>query len=144
MVLISSNLVIWVRFYDRFTIKKSRLILLCRPSLGCTSTKLNADAERRAPSFTFGLYSCLQPLAEERRAFRSSQLPYGPGRASPGQDGAGLALDRMGDPHEKWTFAEKMCFWPILVISGPSRPQKWNRLEILRRIAPTRGLETKN
>ena len=27
---------------------------------------------------------------------------------------------------------ESRLFWPILVISGPSRPQKWIRLEILR------------
>ena len=30
-------------------------------------------------------------------------------------------------------FIEKRSFWPILAISGPSRPQKWIRLEILHR-----------
>ena len=40
MVLISSNLVIWVRFYDHFTVKKSRFILLCRPSLHSYCAKL--------------------------------------------------------------------------------------------------------
>ena len=34
-------------------------------------------------------------------------------------------------------------FFVFWVIFGPSRPQKWIRLEILRRIDPTRGLEFK-
>ena len=34
------------------------------------------------------------------------------------------------DLHENRLFIEKRCFTPILVISGPSRPQKWIRLEI--------------
>ena len=36
------------------------------------------------------------------------------------------------DLHENLLFIEKLCFRSILVISGPSRPQKWIRLEILR------------
>ena len=36
------------------------------------------------------------------------------------------------DLHENALFIEKRCFRPILVILGPSRPQKWIRLEILR------------
>ena len=34
------------------------------------------------------------------------------------------------DLHEKRPFIEKRVFKPILVISGPSRLQKWIRLEI--------------
>ena len=36
-----------------------------------------------------------------------------------------------GRNHENRFFIEKRCFRPILVILGPSRPQKWIRLEIL-------------
>ena len=36
------------------------------------------------------------------------------------------------DLHENRLFIEKHDFGPILVISAPSRPQKWIRLEILR------------
>ena len=38
-----------------------------------------------------------------------------------------------GRPPRKSTFYKKLVFRPILVISGPSRPQKWIRLEILHR-----------
>ena len=36
-----------------------------------------------------------------------------------------------GRNHENRLVIEKHCFRPILVILGPSRPQKWIRLEIL-------------
>ena len=36
------------------------------------------------------------------------------------------------DLHENQLFIEKLRFKPILVISGPSRPQNWIWLEILR------------
>ena len=36
------------------------------------------------------------------------------------------------DLHKNQLFIEKHCFTYILIISGPSRPQKWIRLEILR------------
>ena len=49
-----------------------------------------------------------------------------------------------GRPPRKSTFYEKQCFSLILVISGPSRPQKWIRLEILRWKMVPRGLETSN
>ena len=49
-----------------------------------------------------------------------------------------------GQIHENHLFIEKRCFRPILIISGPSRPQKWIRLAILRRIHYVRGLETQN
>ena len=48
-----------------------------------------------------------------------------------------------GRPHKNALFNEKRSFRPFLTISGPSRPQKWIRLEILRNIHPTRGLEVK-
>ena len=38
-----------------------------------------------------------------------------------------------GQNHENLLLNEKRVFRPILVISGPSRPQKWTRLEILHR-----------
>ena len=41
-------------------------------------------------------------------------------------------------------FDEKLRFCSILVISGPSRSQKWNRLEILHQKMVLRGLETQN
>ena len=47
------------------------------------------------------------------------------------------------DLHENRLFYEKRCFRPILVISGPSRPQKWIRLEILRWKMVSGGLEVK-
>ena len=37
-----------------------------------------------------------------------------------------------GQIHENLLFTEKRVFICILIISGPSRPQKWIRLEILR------------
>ena len=37
-----------------------------------------------------------------------------------------------GRNHENRLFIEKRCFKFIFVILGPSRPQKWIRLEILR------------
>ena len=46
------------------------------------------------------------------------------------------------DLHENRFFIEEQCFRPILVISGPSRPQKWIRLEILRWKMVSGGLET--
>ena len=46
------------------------------------------------------------------------------------------------DLHENRLFLEKRCFRSILVISGPSRPQKWIRLEILRWKMVLGGLET--
>ena len=36
------------------------------------------------------------------------------------------------DLHENQLFYEKLYFSHILLISGPSRPQKWIRLQILR------------
>ena len=45
--------------------------------------------------------------------------------------------------HENRLFIEKLYFWSILAILEPSRPQKWIRLEILHRIDPVGGLETK-
>ena len=46
------------------------------------------------------------------------------------------------DLHENRLLYEKHYFRPILVISGPSRPQKWIRLEILRWKMVSGGLET--
>ena len=46
------------------------------------------------------------------------------------------------DLHENWLFIEKRSFRSILVISGPSRRQKWIRLEILRWKMVSGGLET--
>ena len=43
----------------------------------------------------------------------------------------GLSMRGGADLHENALFIEKRCFSTILVISGPSRPQKWIRLEIL-------------
>ena len=37
-----------------------------------------------------------------------------------------------GRNHENRLFIETRYFRPVLVILGPSRPQKWIRLEILR------------
>ena len=48
------------------------------------------------------------------------------------------------DLQENQLFYEKRYFRSILVISGPSRPQKWIRLEILRWKMVLRGLETQN
>ena len=48
-----------------------------------------------------------------------------------------------GRPPRKSTFHEKCSLKPILVISGPSRPKKRLRLEILRRIDLAGGLEVK-
>ena len=47
------------------------------------------------------------------------------------------------DLHENVLFIEKHRFRFILVVSGPSRPQKWIRLEILRRKMVSGGLEVK-
>ena len=47
------------------------------------------------------------------------------------------------DLHKKLLFIGKPCFRSILVISGPSRPQKWIRLEILRWKMVSGGLEVK-
>ena len=44
------------------------------------------------------------------------------------------------DLHESRLFIEKQCFSPILLILGPSRPQKRIRLEILSGIDPSGGL----
>ena len=67
------------------------------------------------------------------------------GRADGGME---LGQPIRGRSHEKCTFYEKLRIWSIfesfLAISGPSRPQKWIRLEILHRMVPTRGLETPN
>ena len=55
--------------------------------------------------------------------------------------GQGLGILRGADLHENAPFVEKICFMSILVISEPSRPQKWIRLEILLGIDP--ALEVK-
>ena len=57
-----------------------------------------------------------------------------PGRARPCRAGPDKRPEYAegGQIHENRLFIEKRCFMPILVISGPSRPQKWIRLEILR------------
>ena len=47
-----------------------------------------------------------------------------------------------GRPPRKSTFFEKRYFRPILLISGPSRPQKWIRLEISVKMVVSGGLET--
>ena len=69
-----------------------------------------------------------------------------PCRAGPGPAGPGLTKGlrmRIGaNLHENQLFIGKRCFRPILVISGPSRPQKWIRLEILRWKMVLGGLET--
>ena len=68
------------------------------------------------------------------------------GRARPGPAGSGLTKGlrmRIGaDLHENRLFIEKLCFRHILIISGPSRLQKWIRLEILRWKMVSGGLET--
>ena len=45
--------------------------------------------------------------------------------------------------HENALFMEKPGFRPILAISGPSRPQKWVRLEISVIWVVSGGLEVK-
>ena len=64
-----------------------------------------------------------------------------PGPAGPGLT-KGLRMRIGADLHENQLFIEKRCFRSILVISGPSRPQKWIRLEILHRKMVSGGLET--
>ena len=75
-----------------------------------------------------------------------SKCPNKFGRARPGPAGPGLTKGlrmRIGaDLHENLLFIEKRCFRSIFVISGPSRPQKWIRLEILRWKMVLGGLET--
>ena len=44
--------------------------------------------------------------------------------------------------HKNRLFIEKRYFGPILAILGPSRPQKWIRLEISTRMVLLRGLES--
>ena len=64
------------------------------------------------------------------------------GRVGPGGRDICNWVNRYGaDLTKNGLLIEKLSLWPILIISGPSRPQKWIRLEILRRIDPTRGLE---
>ena len=46
------------------------------------------------------------------------------------------------DLHENRCFIERLVFINIFIISGPSRPQKWIRLEILRWKMVSGGLET--
>ena len=48
------------------------------------------------------------------------------------------------DLHESQLFIEQRCFGLILVILGPSRPQKWIRLEFSRRMVLSGGLEVKH
>ena len=66
----------------------------------------------------------------------------GPGPAPPGLDRPCLSIRKGADLHENQLFIEKLCFSPILVISEPSRPQKWIWLEILRWKMMSGGLET--
>ena len=66
-----------------------------------------------------------------------------PGPASPGWDRPCRSMRVGADLHENQLFPEKRSFRSILIISGPSRPQKWIRLEILRRIDPAGGLGVK-
>ena len=77
-----------------------------------------------------------------------SKCPNKFGRARPGPAGSGLTKGlrmRIGaDLHENRLFIEKRCFRPIFIIFGPSRPQKWIRLEILRWKMVSGGLETQN
>ena len=47
-----------------------------------------------------------------------------------------------GQIHENLLFIGKPVFTPILIISGPSRPQKWIRLEISVKMVVSGGLET--
>ena len=54
----------------------------------------------------------------------------------------GLSMRKGADLHENELFIEKRCFRPILVNFGPSRPQKWIRLEILVKMVVSGGLET--
>ena len=46
--------------------------------------------------------------------------------------------------YENRLFIENHCFNIILVILGPSRPQKWIRLEFSRRMVLSGGLEVKH
>ena len=48
------------------------------------------------------------------------------------------------DLHENAVFIEKRRFRSILAISGPSRPQKWLRLEILVILVVSGGLYDEN
>ena len=70
------------------------------------------------------------------------------GRARPGPAGPaltkGLRMRIGADLHENQLFIEKRSFRSFLVISGPSRPQKWIRLEISGRMVLSGGLETQN
>ena len=56
----------------------------------------------------------------------------GSGPTSPGLDPPCLSMRKGADLDENTLFIEKHSFMTFLVISGPSRPQKWIRLEILR------------
>ena len=57
---------------------------------------------------------------------------------------AGGRVGRIGDDLTKIDFLLKKCsFRLFFIISGPSRPQKWIQLEILRNTHPGRGLEIK-
>ena len=47
------------------------------------------------------------------------------------------------DLEKNQLFYETPYFRPILVISGPSRPQKWIRLEISVKMVVSGGLESK-
>ena len=47
------------------------------------------------------------------------------------------------DLEKNLLFYETAYFRPILVISGPSRPQKWIRLEISVKMVVSGGLEVK-
>ena len=67
------------------------------------------------------------------------------GRVGPGGRDIRKWVNQCGaDLTKTGLVVEKGSFWSILTISGPSRPQKWIRLEILRRKMVLRGLETQN
>ena len=85
---------------------------------------------------------------KEGQYFLIFLLKFGLARPGHGHGHGRVAVIRpehayRGRPPRKSTFYWKLCFRVILVISGPSRPQKWIRLEILRWKMVSGGLEVK-
>ena len=75
--------------------------------------------------YNFSKIGLVRPgLACQARPGRARPCRAGPDKRPEYAEGSRI--------HENQPFIEKRCFRPILVISGPSRRQKWIRLEIMR------------
>ena len=55
---------------------------------------------------------------------------------------SGLIMRGEADLHENRLFVKNIVFAPVWAILGPSRPQKWIRLEIPVKMVVSGGLET--